>query len=1779
MAFSTNDEVIGTLPAKAEPFNANDEYVGELPAKQESTKPLIANPVSATKQFGKDVNQIVENTYSGFRENAAEAEKSSPAMYVPNLAGAAGKSLFQAGAAPFQAAYAAAKDYAPGATEAATNYLKGQVAYIGENAPGAQVMQQAGAKLHQGVEAAKGWLEKHPTTKKLAEDVAYTIAAPGGVRLAKEAVGGAADVVKGAAGTIAGAAKGAVDVLKPAINSEAVDKAIKEGVSKGIKPTVVGKPSQAKMTGFYDKAKDAINTIADNRDNIKIVDEEGEAVHHPRSALEMAQAIDQAKKVIYNKYHDMALKAGDQGATVNVQPIVDNLKKIVGNEEKGIAPNLKLSPKVRDYAGSMIDEIKELQGQSPEIVEERIKELNSTLQNFYMNPDRVAKAKAQVDASIAQQLRDNLDEQITSAQGPGYDVLKKQYGALKGIEKEVNKRALVNARRSKKSVFDLTDIFTGGEILTGLATMNPAMVLKGATGLGIKELWKKINNPDRYIEKMFNRAYRMREEGRYAERSGGEVAQAGGEEGLNRGPQESVHLRDDAGKVGVEAEPGKEVAFPPKVEPGALSDEEAAQVLRRVRAPGVPGVTGSEVPSDISQEVRDRLDFRNRAVQGAQEEGRSVYADEQPVMAHGDLGEALAQKHGVSFEGAVPGDRNKTGVLLNFKDDVTGKPFQVPAKSAEADLPKAVDAVRQEDPEAYGKAVAEQAGAEEMDKNAPTEKITTPQQETPQSQPILRGRELNDADRIVNMYIKTGRTETGPSQIVHKKMLDVINQVYAEDIATAAGVTPEEAAKAVEDIKGLRKSPEAEKVRQALAPSLFYGEPVEEVVQGIKQGGEPRSSSGEVMFQRQRTPQQEEALQRIQTRVMKDLERSEEERTLEPWELAEKRANDFRSELTKNGLYYNERGELSYANPKTDPEAAKDNWLRWERDLAESIDPSKASPSPFAQSQTAERAEVAYQRQEPTLLEGTPKDEAKGKDIAGQLKNVEFKGVQTGLKVNDEVKHQPLFVFQVLDNQGRQHTSIALPLDATAGQVAKRRMEALRGDVRFQIQWEEPEMKGVKEEPKKEEPKKEDKGPKAKFENLPDWKTPEGQPMFQKGGQGEVPKEQGRNIPTKGNEVSDVGADNVSSVLALKKAIEKQLPKELPEGSIEAVGTPKTEAHQMTDRLVSEVFGKKAVWFKMSDEVKRRFDIGGAVMPGRADEIFINESTKKPVIVTGIHEGLHVMQREHPDLYNDIKKAMLEEGTGDFADYQKKMIDKGYSEKEALDESIAEISGERFTDHDFLQRLANKSPEAFRKFVQLTRESIAKIRDWVKKGDIEHAGKYFRDLDKVDSALQNAVIEMRKRGVKVQRVEKVGRISDNPSYTSNTISAEKGSNDFRLNPTPLQRAAIKWLDDHRNMRAKDVYGRYADIKGEALQLDRDEIPTRGDTHYHFGLESFDELERNKHFEKGTDFRLLEERAREIAPQRLRLVDVTGKRAIGFDAVSPEDMLSKLKKSYDILEKERSDKIGGFDVFREFDQKELSRWKEIISQNVKKIDDAKIREMVENYAKTESPGKYIKALKIIKDQVADEEGKAKIGETIDEIQKQYNKFNAAEKAEKEWMREPVYEIHTLSYGEKNYWISLGGINNAGYSPKGIRLSGKIIDPEEAYNLAEGSNMHYRETMGMVDQLTEGLEEESEIDKLIGGVNKKGIAEDQNKLLREEGFYDLNEGNEESPNFSRHEKTPEERAEMQRKGGTKPASGETIAAKSETPAAPDETIPPKSETKKRNTYTIKRKRKAE
>lgn len=292
-------------------------------------------------------------------------------------------------------------------------------------------------------------------------------------------------------------------VSKPFSNPAGkLKKVVTEGYTSGVRPTVVGKGTASRAGAASNRAVSAVEEIVNNKAALSFVDDAGEVVagELPKNMGQFSQAIEQAKKGLRETYHGMAVEAGDSGAKFSSSKIIKELDNAAGD--------LKHNPQVRAYAKSLMDDVAELHGQAPDIIEARITDLNNSLSGFY--DGRVSKAKAQVDGSVAALMRKELDDGITEALGrSGYQEAKKRYGSLLSIEKEVNQRAIVSARQNRKGLADLTDIFTGGQIVSGAARMaggDPSgvkNVIAGVAGKFIKGKIKDANNADNIIKKMF----------------------------------------------------------------------------------------------------------------------------------------------------------------------------------------------------------------------------------------------------------------------------------------------------------------------------------------------------------------------------------------------------------------------------------------------------------------------------------------------------------------------------------------------------------------------------------------------------------------------------------------------------------------------------------------------------------------------------------------------------------------------------------------------------------------------------------------------------------------------------------------------------------------------------------------------------------------------------------------------------------------------------------------------------------------------------------------------------------------------------------------------------------------------------------------------------------------------------------------------------------------------------------------------------------------------------
>lgn len=337
-------------------------------------------------------------------------------------------------------------------------------------------------------------------------------------------IAAAVPVIKGAAatgGAVKNVGKEAVNIVRD-VSSFATSQSagelqkkarevIRYGIEKGIRPGVA-KQGTAKLSEDYlNRAEDAVKNIIANKDNLVLTDYHGNVINGelPKSLKQFSDAVDQTKRRIFNQYDDLTKKAGEAGAQVSLDPIVKALESEAGNvvlqdTNRGIANYAKNQAKIFEKRGFY----------TAQQAQDAIATYNSSLEAFYKNPNPNTAHKARIDAIIVKNLRKSLDDTIENAVGDGYQELKNAYGSLKTIEKDLAHRAVVDARKNVKGLVDFADIFTSGELLAGIATMNPKMVIRAGAWKAMKEYFKMINNPNYIVKDMFKNVEHIVEQGK-----------------------------------------------------------------------------------------------------------------------------------------------------------------------------------------------------------------------------------------------------------------------------------------------------------------------------------------------------------------------------------------------------------------------------------------------------------------------------------------------------------------------------------------------------------------------------------------------------------------------------------------------------------------------------------------------------------------------------------------------------------------------------------------------------------------------------------------------------------------------------------------------------------------------------------------------------------------------------------------------------------------------------------------------------------------------------------------------------------------------------------------------------------------------------------------------------------------------------------------------------------------------------------------------------------------
>lgn len=390
-------------------------------------------------------------------------------------------------------------------TEAISPALKPVMDKIGDAA-------SSNPAIREALDYANGIIDKHPDLATGIGDLFNTFmntaalvggpkVAPTVIREAAATATDAADITARAAGATADRILGnktAVPAAPPALNEARVA----ETYNKAIRPSVSNKGNAAQAAQADANAVSGVKAIAENKGNLSLTDAEGNVVkgEYPKTVDQLSQAIEQTKRGIFDKYDALAKEAGQSGMTVDTAPAASELRSVADSKALQIA-----NPDSVAYAKSVADRLEKSGPIDAKTAQDVVQHLNASLKAFYRNPSYDTASRAAVDALVANKLRESLDRGITEATGEQYGALKRQYGALSSIEKDVARRAASVAKSAPQGlVSTLSNISSGVELVNGLMHLSPAHLAASGVIKGIQMYAKYLNNPDVGVAKIFS---------------------------------------------------------------------------------------------------------------------------------------------------------------------------------------------------------------------------------------------------------------------------------------------------------------------------------------------------------------------------------------------------------------------------------------------------------------------------------------------------------------------------------------------------------------------------------------------------------------------------------------------------------------------------------------------------------------------------------------------------------------------------------------------------------------------------------------------------------------------------------------------------------------------------------------------------------------------------------------------------------------------------------------------------------------------------------------------------------------------------------------------------------------------------------------------------------------------------------------------------------------------------------------------------------------------------
>jgi hypothetical protein len=226
----------------------------------------------------------------------------------------------------------------------------------------------------------------------------------------------------------------------------------------------------------------------------RIMGEDGEPLAEFKSPADLLQGVKSAKAHVWDAIEDRLGPVGDL-ARANTSPVADAMEASVSKRTASQFP--KTAEAIKARAATYRD------GMSLRDIENAIQDANNDLRNFYKRPGAtdsptgpdMAATEAEVKA-----LRSLLDKKVADLRGSGVKDLKREYGALRDVEKAAARANAVATRQKGATLWEgLAALRAAGDFVSG----NVLGAARGAGTLAVGRWLAKLRDPNFLIDKAF----------------------------------------------------------------------------------------------------------------------------------------------------------------------------------------------------------------------------------------------------------------------------------------------------------------------------------------------------------------------------------------------------------------------------------------------------------------------------------------------------------------------------------------------------------------------------------------------------------------------------------------------------------------------------------------------------------------------------------------------------------------------------------------------------------------------------------------------------------------------------------------------------------------------------------------------------------------------------------------------------------------------------------------------------------------------------------------------------------------------------------------------------------------------------------------------------------------------------------------------------------------------------------------------------------------------------